>query len=171
MEHNLLLTFAQFQPHNIKFGTADDSYNFVNSGFNASNPTKIIIHGYLSSIKEDVFVLNKNGKCNSSMNQDNGPILTSPLFALINKDSYGSVNRGNKFSINSANANLVGETFVEKSVVVRCFVENVQFFVSTPKVPVPTPGLGGLTKSLDCRRFEVNNPHFVTSDYWSMRMY
>ncbi|KAJ8963382.1 hypothetical protein NQ318_018859 [Aromia moschata] len=79
-------------------------------------------------------------KCNSSMNKDNGPIPTSPLFALINKDSYGSVNRGNKLSINSANANLVGETRVEKSVVVRCFVENVQFFVSTPKVPVPTPG-------------------------------
>ncbi|KAJ8942991.1 hypothetical protein NQ318_001715 [Aromia moschata] len=38
-----------------------------------------------------------------------------------------------------ADANLVGETRVEKSVVFRCFVENVQFFVSTPKVPVPTP--------------------------------
>ncbi|KAJ8944794.1 hypothetical protein NQ318_003662 [Aromia moschata] len=38
-------------------------------------------------------------------------------------------------------ANLVRETRVEKSVVVLCFVENVQFFVSTPKVPVPTPGL------------------------------
>ncbi|KAJ8954583.1 hypothetical protein NQ318_003114 [Aromia moschata] len=36
-------------------------------------------------------------KCNNSMNKDNGPIPTSPLFALINKDSYGSVNRGNKF--------------------------------------------------------------------------
>ncbi|KAJ8949092.1 hypothetical protein NQ318_016996 [Aromia moschata] len=35
------------------------------------------------------------------MNKDNGPIPTSPLFALINKDSYGSVNRGNKFGINS----------------------------------------------------------------------
>ncbi|KAJ8951021.1 hypothetical protein NQ318_006406 [Aromia moschata] len=40
----------------------------------------------------------------------------------------------------SVYANLVGETCVEKSVVVLCFVENVQFFVSTPKVPVPTPG-------------------------------
>ncbi|KAJ8953773.1 hypothetical protein NQ318_015431 [Aromia moschata] len=40
----------------------------------------------------------------------------------------------------SDDANLVCETRVEKSVVVRCFVENVQFFVSTPKVPVPTPG-------------------------------
>ncbi|KAJ8953192.1 hypothetical protein NQ318_003229 [Aromia moschata] len=37
-----------------------------------------------------------------NMNKDNGPIPTSPLFALINNDSYGSVNRGNKFSINSA---------------------------------------------------------------------
>ncbi|KAJ8949807.1 hypothetical protein NQ318_000505 [Aromia moschata] len=36
------------------------------------------------------------------MNKDNGPIPTSPLFALINKDSYGSVNRDNKFGINSA---------------------------------------------------------------------
>ncbi|KAJ8944971.1 hypothetical protein NQ318_018435 [Aromia moschata] len=35
-------------------------------------------------------------RCNSSMNKDNGPIPTSPLFALINKDSYGSVNRGKK---------------------------------------------------------------------------
>ncbi|KAJ8939405.1 hypothetical protein NQ318_007664 [Aromia moschata] len=35
------------------------------------------------------------------MNKDNGPIPTSQLFALINKDSYGSVNRGNKFGINS----------------------------------------------------------------------
>ncbi|KAJ8936365.1 hypothetical protein NQ318_008729 [Aromia moschata] len=41
-------------------------------------------------------------KCNNIMNKDNGPIPTSPLFALINKDSYGSVNRGNKFGINSA---------------------------------------------------------------------
>ncbi|KAJ8954907.1 hypothetical protein NQ318_016847 [Aromia moschata] len=38
----------------------------------------------------------------------------------------------------SVDANLVGETRVEKSIEVRCFVENVQFFVSTPKVPVPT---------------------------------
>ncbi|KAJ8942892.1 hypothetical protein NQ318_011305 [Aromia moschata] len=63
------------------------------------------------------------------MNKDNGPIPTSPLFSLINKDRYGSVNRGNKFSINSASV-----------CIVQCFVENVQFFVSTPKVPVPTPG-------------------------------
>ncbi|KAJ8952395.1 hypothetical protein NQ318_014487 [Aromia moschata] len=42
-------------------------------------------------------------KCNNSMNKDNGPIPTSPLFALINKYSYGSVNRGNIFGINSAN--------------------------------------------------------------------
>ncbi|KAJ8962895.1 hypothetical protein NQ318_001306 [Aromia moschata] len=36
--------------------------------------------------------------CNSSMNNDNGSIPTSPLFALINKDRCsGSVNRGNKF--------------------------------------------------------------------------
>ncbi|KAJ8947062.1 hypothetical protein NQ318_019956 [Aromia moschata] len=41
-------------------------------------------------------------KCNNSMNKDNGPIPTSPLFALINKDSYGSVNRGNKFGMNNA---------------------------------------------------------------------
>ncbi|KAJ8939224.1 hypothetical protein NQ318_014925 [Aromia moschata] len=35
-------------------------------------------------------------KRNNSMNKDNCPIPTSPLFALINKDSYGSVNRGKK---------------------------------------------------------------------------
>ncbi|KAJ8941601.1 hypothetical protein NQ318_012947 [Aromia moschata] len=43
--------------------------------------------------------------------------------------------------IRLTNANLVGETRVEKSIVVRCFMENVQFFVSTPKGPVPTPVL------------------------------
>ncbi|KAJ8950736.1 hypothetical protein NQ318_011228 [Aromia moschata] len=51
------------------------------------------------------------------------------------------------------NANLVGETHVEKSVVVRCFAENVQFFVSTPKVPVPTPELiAGLHKECNTER-------------------
>ncbi|KAJ8941701.1 hypothetical protein NQ318_023297 [Aromia moschata] len=44
-----------------------------------------------------------------SMNKDNGPIPTSPLFAQINKDSNGSVNRGNKFSINSARFQLAQE--------------------------------------------------------------
>ncbi|KAJ8947655.1 hypothetical protein NQ318_009539 [Aromia moschata] len=38
----------------------------------------------------------------SSMNKDNGPIPTSPLFALINKDNYGSENSGNEFNINRA---------------------------------------------------------------------
>ncbi|KAJ8961794.1 hypothetical protein NQ318_021397 [Aromia moschata] len=47
------------------------------------------------------------------------------------------------------NANLIGETRVEKSIVVLCFVENVQFFVSTPKVPVPTPGEKQLTKHMN----------------------
>ncbi|KAJ8953954.1 hypothetical protein NQ318_019197 [Aromia moschata] len=37
------------------------------------------------------------------MNKDNCPIPTSPLFALINKDSYGSANNGNIIGINSAN--------------------------------------------------------------------
>ena len=36
------------------------------SGFNTSNPTKIIIHGFQSSIKEDVFVANKNGSMSTS---------------------------------------------------------------------------------------------------------
>ncbi|KAJ8947597.1 hypothetical protein NQ318_010109 [Aromia moschata] len=46
---------------------------------------------------------------------------------------------GELFSSTNNDANLVGETGVEKSIIVRCFVENVQFFVSTPKVSVPTP--------------------------------
>ncbi|KAJ8948682.1 hypothetical protein NQ318_004470 [Aromia moschata] len=50
------------------------------------------------------------------MNKDNGPIPTSPLFALINKHRcYGSVNRGNKLSINSAShggVNQLGGVFV-----------------------------------------------------------
>ncbi|KAJ8947847.1 hypothetical protein NQ318_009992 [Aromia moschata] len=45
-----------------------------------------------------------------------------------------------KLASSPEDANLIGEKRVEKSVVVPCFVENVQFFVSTPKVPVPTPG-------------------------------
>ncbi|KAJ8961906.1 hypothetical protein NQ318_021524 [Aromia moschata] len=52
----------------------------------------------------------------------NGLIPTSPLFALINKDRcYGSVNRDGRLSINRANANLVGETRVEKNIIVFCF--------------------------------------------------
>ncbi|KAF5272691.1 hypothetical protein FQA39_LY07718 [Lamprigera yunnana] len=34
--------------------------NFVDSPFNVSHPTKIIIHGFMSSLKETVFQLNKN---------------------------------------------------------------------------------------------------------------
>ncbi|KAJ8952569.1 hypothetical protein NQ318_006936 [Aromia moschata] len=40
----------------------------------------------------------KQEEIKKSMNKDNGPIPTSPLFAVINKDSYGSVNRDNKLS-------------------------------------------------------------------------
>ncbi|KAJ8951678.1 hypothetical protein NQ318_012219 [Aromia moschata] len=56
----------------------------------------------VTNSKLDAFESLEIIKCNNSMNKDNGPIPTSPLFALINKDSYGSVNRGNKFGINSA---------------------------------------------------------------------
>ncbi|KAJ8949558.1 hypothetical protein NQ318_016188 [Aromia moschata] len=53
-----------------------------------------------------------------------------------------------EYGVGNTSFNLVGETRVEKSVVVRCFVENVQFFVSTPKVPVPTPKYLGAYRGL-----------------------
>lgn len=39
----------------------NDHQSLQNSGLKSSNPTKIIVHGFQSSIKEDVFVVNKNG--------------------------------------------------------------------------------------------------------------
>ncbi|RZB41610.1 phospholipase A1 member A, partial [Asbolus verrucosus] len=43
----------------------NDTSGHKNSGFNASNPTKIIIHGFQSGIKEDIFVVNKNAYLDS----------------------------------------------------------------------------------------------------------
>ncbi|KAJ8947663.1 hypothetical protein NQ318_009547 [Aromia moschata] len=140
-KRSILTRFKEHMAH-LKYGRTEKScvaqHAFDNNHRIDINNLKLI-RNVTNSRLLDAFESLEIIKCNNSMNKDNGPIPTSPLFALINKDSYGSVNRGNKFGINSANANLVGETRVEKSVVVRCFVENVQFFVSTPKVPVPTP--------------------------------
>ncbi|KAB0792523.1 hypothetical protein PPYR_14482 [Photinus pyralis] len=44
-------------PYNLKL---DAHENFVKSNFNYSNPTKIIIHGFISSIRETVFQINKD---------------------------------------------------------------------------------------------------------------
>ncbi|XP_063931192.1 phospholipase A1 member A-like [Zophobas morio] len=52
-----ILFTRQHPPHRIKI---NDMISLKKSGFNTSNPTKIIIHGFQSSIKEDVFVANKN---------------------------------------------------------------------------------------------------------------
>lgn len=43
-----------------------DYKGFENSEFNKNNPIKIIIHGYLSSVNDEVFYLNKNGKMKNS---------------------------------------------------------------------------------------------------------
>ncbi|KAJ8951718.1 hypothetical protein NQ318_012568 [Aromia moschata] len=61
-----------------------------------------LIRNVTNSRQLDAFESLEIIKCNNSMNKDNYPMSTSPLFVLINKDSYGSVNRGNKFGINSA---------------------------------------------------------------------
>ncbi|KAJ3661871.1 hypothetical protein Zmor_006249 [Zophobas morio] len=53
----LIVHVVQHPPHRIKI---NDMISLKKSGFNTSNPTKIIIHGFQSSIKEDVFVANKN---------------------------------------------------------------------------------------------------------------
>ncbi|KAK4872645.1 hypothetical protein RN001_014674 [Aquatica leii] len=44
-------------PYNLKMNAHE---NFVSSYFNYSRPTKIIIHGFISSIKETVFQMSKN---------------------------------------------------------------------------------------------------------------
>ncbi|KAJ8957054.1 hypothetical protein NQ318_007265 [Aromia moschata] len=79
----------------------------ANVGLSRSTTSRILDEQQLranvtNSRQLDAFESLEIIKCNTSMNKDNGPIPTSPLFALINKDSYGSVNRGNKFGINSA---------------------------------------------------------------------
>ncbi|KAK5640091.1 hypothetical protein RI129_010902 [Pyrocoelia pectoralis] len=44
-------------PYNLKLGEHE---NFIKSNFNYSHPTKIIIHGFISSIREIVFQINKD---------------------------------------------------------------------------------------------------------------
>ncbi|KAJ8951324.1 hypothetical protein NQ318_008228 [Aromia moschata] len=70
-----------------------------------------LIENVTNSRQLDAFESLEIIKCNSSMNKDNGPIPTSPLFALINNDSYGSMNRGNKFSINSTKSALARKAY------------------------------------------------------------
>ncbi|XP_017777589.1 PREDICTED: phospholipase A1 member A-like [Nicrophorus vespilloides] len=45
------------KPYNLKIG---DFRGFEDSGFNTSLPTKIITHGFMSSIREEIFVMMKN---------------------------------------------------------------------------------------------------------------
>ncbi|XP_074038497.1 endothelial lipase isoform X2 [Leptinotarsa decemlineata] len=52
-----ILFTRQYQPYNLRSGNIED---FRNSGINLSNPVKIIIHGFLSSSAEEIFVVNKN---------------------------------------------------------------------------------------------------------------
>ncbi|KAF5292905.1 hypothetical protein FQR65_LT11157 [Abscondita terminalis] len=52
------ILFTRDNPHyNLKMNAHE---NFISSNFNFSHPTKIIIHGFISSIKETVFQINKN---------------------------------------------------------------------------------------------------------------
>lgn len=52
------ILFTRNNPfYNLKLNVHE---NFINSTFNFSNPTKIIIHGFLSSTKEDVFILHRD---------------------------------------------------------------------------------------------------------------
>ncbi|KAJ8944156.1 hypothetical protein NQ318_013396 [Aromia moschata] len=101
--------FKEHMAH-LKYGRTEKScvaqHAFDNKHRIDINNLKLI-RNVTNSRQLDAFESLEIIKCNSSMNTDNGPIPTSPLFALINKD----------------NANLVGETCVDKRV-----------------VPVPTPG-------------------------------
>jgi hypothetical protein len=54
----ILIYFRYYPSFNLKIG---DSSGYKKSGYNISHPTKIIIHGFQSSIKEDIFIVNKNG--------------------------------------------------------------------------------------------------------------
>ncbi|KAJ8942425.1 hypothetical protein NQ318_007099 [Aromia moschata] len=71
------------------------------------------------------------------MNKDNGPIPTSPLWVLINKDSYGSVNRGNKIGINSAKSKF---TYVRR----RCHTADLLY--NDQKCTVQPVGINTLAK-------------------------
>ncbi|KAJ8958500.1 hypothetical protein NQ318_002294 [Aromia moschata] len=104
-KRSILTRFKEHMAH-LKYGRTEKScvaqHAFDNNHRIDINNLKLI-RNVTNSRQLDAFESLEIIKCNNSMNKDNGPIPTSPLFALINKDSYGSVNRGNKFGINSAN--------------------------------------------------------------------
>ncbi|KAJ8951643.1 hypothetical protein NQ318_012314, partial [Aromia moschata] len=103
-KRSILTRFNEHMAH-LKYGRTEKScvaqHAFENNHRIDINNLKLI-RNVTNSRQLDAFESLEIIKCNNSMNKDNGPIPTSPLFALINKDSYGSVNRGNKFGINSA---------------------------------------------------------------------
>ncbi|KAJ8946229.1 hypothetical protein NQ318_013040 [Aromia moschata] len=103
-KRSILTRFKEHMAH-LKYGRTEKScvaqHAFDNNHMIDINNLKLI-RNVTNSRQLDAFESLEIIKCNNSMNKDNGPIPTSPLFALINKDSYGSVNRGNKFGINSA---------------------------------------------------------------------
>ncbi|KAJ8944976.1 hypothetical protein NQ318_018440, partial [Aromia moschata] len=103
-KRSILTRFKEHMAH-LKYGRTEKScvaqHAFDNNHRIDINILKLI-RNETNSRQLDAFESLEIIKCNNSMNKDNGPIPTSPLFALINKDSYGSVNCGNKFCINSA---------------------------------------------------------------------
>ncbi|KAJ8946038.1 hypothetical protein NQ318_023287 [Aromia moschata] len=103
-KRSILTRFKEHMAH-LKYGRTEKScvaqHAFDNNHRIDINNLKLI-RNVTNSRQLDAFESLEIIKCNNSMNKDNGPIPTSPLFALINKDGYGSVNRGNKFGINSA---------------------------------------------------------------------
>ncbi|KAJ8956538.1 hypothetical protein NQ318_019261, partial [Aromia moschata] len=103
-KRSILTRFKEHMAH-LKYGRTQKScvaqHAFDNNHRIDINNLKLI-RNVTNSRQLDAFESLEIIKCNNSMNKDNGPIPTSPLVALINKDSYGSVNRGNKFGINSA---------------------------------------------------------------------
>ncbi|KAJ8954527.1 hypothetical protein NQ318_000760, partial [Aromia moschata] len=100
-KRSILTRFKEHMAH-LKYGRTEKScvaqHAFDNNHRIDINNLKSI-RNVTNSRQLDAFKSLEIIMCNSSMN---GPIPTSPLFALINKDSYGSVNHGNKFSINNA---------------------------------------------------------------------
>ncbi|KAJ8962600.1 hypothetical protein NQ318_000993, partial [Aromia moschata] len=100
-KRSILTRFKEHMAH-LKYGRTEKScvaqHAFDNNHMIDINNLKLI-RNVTNSRQLDAFESLEIIKCNKSMNKDNGPIPTSPLFALINKDSYGSVN---KFGINSA---------------------------------------------------------------------
>ncbi|KAJ8955988.1 hypothetical protein NQ318_006259 [Aromia moschata] len=103
-KRSILTRFKEHMAH-LKYGRTE-KYCVAQHAFDNNHRIDInnlkLIRNVTNSRQLDAFESLEIIKCNNSMNKDNGPIPSSPLFALINKDGYGSVNRGNKFGINSA---------------------------------------------------------------------